>query len=177
MTREQLAHLLRAASRIVQDPDVLVIGSQAILGTYSESELPAEAWVSIEADLAFLEDPDGRKALMVDGAIGELSDFHQMYTYYSQGVDIAVAMLPEGWRDRLVPFRPTSALPARAWCLEAHDLAISKLAAARAKDIVFATALLHAELLNRETLHIRANELPTEYARQKRWIHDWLSRH
>ncbi len=36
MTREQLAHLLRAASRITDDPDVLVIGSQAILGSFSE---------------------------------------------------------------------------------------------------------------------------------------------
>jgi hypothetical protein len=49
MTREQLAHVLRAASRIAQDPDVLVIGSQSILGSYSEDELPPEATGSMEA--------------------------------------------------------------------------------------------------------------------------------
>lgn len=43
MTREQLAHVLRAASRIAEDPDVLVIGSQSILGTYAEDELPQAA--------------------------------------------------------------------------------------------------------------------------------------
>lgn len=176
MTRDQLAHVLRAASRITGDPHVLVIGSQAILGTYSETDLPPEAWISIEADLAFLEDPDGNKSLMVDGAIGELSSFHETYAYYSQGVDISVAILPDGWRDRLVPFRPQSALPSQAWCLEAHDLAISKLAAARHKDMVFTQALLEAQLLRHQTLVERAGELSNDHTRQRRWILDWLSR-
>ncbi len=177
MTREQLAHLLRAASRIAEDTDVLVIGSQAILGSFSEDDLPEEAWISIEADLTFLDDPDGTKALKVDGAIGELSNFHEMYAYYSQGVDISVAILPDGWRDRLVPFRPQSALPAQAWCLEPHDLAISKLAASRHKDTVFAQALLEAQLLRHPTLVERASELDDRYSRQRRWILDWLNRH
>lgn len=177
MTREQLAHLLRAASRIAEDPDVLVIGSQAILGSFSEEELPEAAWVSIEADLAFLEDPDGMKSLKVDAAIGELSDFHEMYAYYSQGVDISVAILPTGWRDRLISFRPQSALPAQAWCLEPHDLVISKLAALRHKDIVFAQALLDAHLVRHQTLVDRANDLGDRYPRQRRWILDWLDRH
>ena len=78
MTRAQLAHLLRAASRITGDPNVLAIGSQSILGTFSEEDLPEEAWMSIEADLAFRDDSDGTKALAVDGAIGELSSFDEM---------------------------------------------------------------------------------------------------
>jgi len=176
MTREQLAHVLRAASRITDDPDVLVIGSQAILGSFSEEQLPQAAWISIEADLAFLEDPQGHKSLMVDGAIGELSGFHETYAYYSQGVDISVAILPDGWRDRLVPFRPQAALPAQAWCLEAHDLAISKLAAARHKDMVFTQALLEAQLLRHQTLVERAGDLSNDHSRQRRWILDWLSR-
>lgn len=36
MNREQLAHVLRAAARIVNDPDILVIGSQAILGSFED---------------------------------------------------------------------------------------------------------------------------------------------
>ena len=176
MTREQLAHLLRAASRITGDNDVLVIGSQAILGTYGEEELPAETWMSIEADISFLEDAEGTKALMVDGAIGELSSFHEMYAYYSQGVEVSVAVLPDGWRDRLVPFRPEAALPAMAWCLEPHDLVISKLAAARHKDIAFTQALLNADLLDRRVLEDRARDVPDKHSRQRRWILNWLKR-
>ena len=38
MNREQMAHVLRAASRIVDDPEILVIGSQSPLATYDEWE-------------------------------------------------------------------------------------------------------------------------------------------
>lgn len=36
MTREQLAHVLSLVSRIVKTSDVLVYGSQSILGSYSQ---------------------------------------------------------------------------------------------------------------------------------------------
>ncbi|MGP9681352.1 hypothetical protein [Brachybacterium sp. AOP3-A1-3] len=58
MRRTDLAHLLRAACDVAGDRDVLVIGSQSILGTYDEDELPAAATASIEADIGFLDDPD-----------------------------------------------------------------------------------------------------------------------
>jgi hypothetical protein len=37
MNREQFDHVLRAVSTIAEDPNVLVIGSQSILGTYAEN--------------------------------------------------------------------------------------------------------------------------------------------
>ncbi len=52
MTRDQLAHVLRAVSELTGDPDVLVIGSQSILGSYSENELPPVATGSMEVDTA-----------------------------------------------------------------------------------------------------------------------------
>ena len=101
MTREQLAHCLRAAARIAGDPDILVIGSQAILGSHGEDELPFAASRSIEVDVAFLnESGDPTKADQVDGDIGEGSSFHQSHGYYPQGVDVTTAKLPGGWRDR-----------------------------------------------------------------------------
>jgi hypothetical protein len=59
MRREELAHLLRAAARIAADGDILVVGSQAILGSFAEDELPEVAWLSVEADLAFLHEDSG----------------------------------------------------------------------------------------------------------------------
>ena len=118
MTREQLAHVLRAAARIARDPDILVVGSQAILGSYREEELPEVAWLSVEADLAFFDAEGGtQKADQVDGAIGELSHFHETYRYYGQGVDLHTAKLPDGWEQRLVPFerRPPNPPAQGAW--------------------------------------------------------------
>ena len=75
MKRSELAHILRAACTIAEDPRILVIGSQAILGSFDDAELPSDATRSIEADIAFFDDPDERKSDAVDSGIGEASRF------------------------------------------------------------------------------------------------------
>jgi len=55
VTREQLAYIPRAAARMTEDNDILVIGSRSILGSFDEHELPEPVWVSVEADLAFFD--------------------------------------------------------------------------------------------------------------------------
>lgn len=159
MRRLELAHLLRAAADIAEDPDILVIGSQAILGSFWEDALPEVAWMSTEADLAFLNDEHGRKADLVDGAIGEMSLFHRVNAYYAQGVEISTALLPDGWRERVVSFEARSAEPAQAVCLERHDVVISKLAAMREKDRMFAIALIDAGLVDVAILLERVDHL------------------
>lgn len=175
MTRQQLAHLLRAAATIANDGDILVVGSQAILGSYAEGDLPEVAWLSREADLAFFDLQEGeRKADDVDGAIGELSQFDETFSYYAQGVDISTAKLPDGWEQRLVPFEPPSAAPARARCLEKHDLVISKLVALREKDREFAEALLRANLVDIDILKERANALSVVPPSVRRNVLVWV---
>lgn len=43
MRRDQLEHAIRTACQIIQRSEVIVVGSQAILGTYDESQLPTAA--------------------------------------------------------------------------------------------------------------------------------------
>lgn len=160
MNREQLAHVLRAAATIVDDRDIVVIGSQSILGTYADHQLPDRATLSMEADLAFRDDPHEAKSDLVDGTIGELSQFHQSFGYYGQGVSLTTATLPTGWDERLVRFGRDDAHPADAWCLDSHDLVVSKLVAGRSKDLEFAEALLSAGLLEGSLLEQRARMLP-----------------
>jgi len=173
--RSQLAHILRAACDITGDPAILVIGSQAILGTFTDEELPPDATRSIEADLAFFDDPDESKSDAVDGAIGELSSFHETYGVYGQGVGLATAMLPSGWRDRLVRFSDPEAEPSEAVCLDPHDLVVSKLVAGREKDFEFARALLAANLIDTRTLRDRAEQLDGVPAAKRRVI-EWIAR-
>jgi len=158
--RDQLAHVLRAAARIARDDQILVIGSNAILGSFDEDELPAETTLSVEADLAFFDDPDELKSDLVDGAIGEDSVFHASFGVYGQGVGLTTAVLPAGWRDRLVVFDAGAAAPRRALCLEPHDLVVSKLVAGREKDYGFARALLAVGLVDGDLLCARAEMLP-----------------
>jgi hypothetical protein len=158
--RSELAHVLRAASTITDDPQILVIGSQAILGSFRDEALPDAATRSIEVDIAFFDDPDEAKSDAVDGAIGELSRFHETNGYYGQGVGVATAVLPAGWEERLVRFEDPAAEPSRARCLDPHDLVVSKLVAGREKDLEFARALVDAGCVDVTILEARARLLP-----------------
>ena len=162
MNRDQLAHVLRAASQIADDPRIVVIGSQAILGTFDEDALPAPATASREVDIAFLDDPAGAKAERVDGAIGELSPFDEQFGYYAQGVEVRTAVLPVGWQERLRRWSNQSTGDAEALFLDVHDLALAKLAAYRDKDRAFVAALLDAGLLDVDVLVRRTQDLPVE---------------
>ena len=44
MRRDQLEHAVRTACQILGKPAVIVVGSQSILGTYREEQLPAAAF-------------------------------------------------------------------------------------------------------------------------------------
>jgi hypothetical protein len=148
VNREQLAHVLRAAATVAGDGDIVVLGSQSILGTFSDTRLPDEVTMSVEADLAWRNDVDAAKADLVDGAIGEGSQFHSEWGYYAQGVEVSTAVLPAGWEDRVEIFHREDTGHAWARCLEPHDLCIAKLVAGREKDIEFVASLIRAQLID-----------------------------
>ena len=173
MRRRDLEHVLRAVCRIAETAEALVIGSQAILGAYPEDALPPEAFSSIEVDIAFLDDDDDERSNRVDGAIGELSSFHETFGYYAQGVSVSTAVLPPGWRDRLIVFDTPGTEPGRGLCLEPHDLVVSKLAAFRDKDREFGAALLRAGLIDPDILHARIAALDVHLAVRER-MDAWL---
>lgn len=181
MNREQLAHILRAAGSIVDDPNILVVGSQSVLGTFDEEELPDAATSSMEVDLAYFDDPNEDKSDAVDGAIGELSPFHEMNGVYAEGVSVQTAVLPRGWRDRLVPWSNQSTGRARAVFLEPHDCVVSKLVAYREKDFAFAAAMLQSGLIDTRILDTRIDQLPATLdprvpPRLHSWLNAWVDR-
>lgn len=174
MRRDQLEHVLRAACTVAAEETALVIGSQAILGSFPEDALPEAAVRSIEVDLTFLEDPSDEKSDLVDGALGELSQFHETFGYYAQGVSVTTAVLPAGWRERLVTFRTPGTGAASGMCLEPHDLVISKLVAHRVKDLEFAAELLRAGLVQADTLRERIASTPISDA-LRQILRDWVT--
>ena len=157
MNREEFEHAIRAAGAIMGENELLVIGSQALHA--SVPDVPPEAARSIEADIAALDDPDEQKADLIDGTIGEVSMFHQTFGYYAQGVTRSTAILPRGWRDRLIRYETPNTNGVVAWCLEIHDLWISKAIASRRKDIEFCAALIAEDLVDTDTLVCRLDEV------------------
>lgn len=158
MNREAFDHAVRAAGAILGEDELLVIGSQALHASVP-TELPPEAARSVEADIAALDDPEQEKADLIDGAIGEASAFHETFGYYAQGVTQSTAVLPQGWQDRLVRYETPGTNGVVAWCLEVHDLWVSKAVALRPKDIEFCTALVNGNLVDAHTLGCRLEEV------------------
>lgn len=151
MTRAQLEHVIRAAGTIADVDDVVVIGSQAVLGEFPDA--PAELRVSNEADVFPREHVE--RSDLIDATIGEGSPFQRSFGYYAHGVDETTAILPQGWRDRLILVTGENTRFVRGWCLEVHDLAIAKYAAGREKDLAFTRALVRHGMVAREVLEQR----------------------
>lgn len=160
MKRSELEHLIRAAGSIADDTEIVVIGSQSILGQFPDA--PESLLVSAEADVFPLNHPE--LADLIDGSIGEGSPFHELHGYYAQGVDERTATLPRGWRERLVKVSNPNTRGVVGLCLEVHDLAISKYAAGREKDRQFTHELARQGMVRRDTLMAREREtdLPAE---------------
>lgn len=170
MTRGQLEHAIRAACDVAEDPELWVFGSQAILGEHSDA--PEELRGSVEVDVQPKNKPAAVDA--VDGALGELSPFHKAFGFYVHGVSIESATLPPGWEERTVRIcHPVGTAGNVGLCLEAHDLAASKLVAFREKDRDFARTLLLEQLITPETLldRIGVLDIPADLRRQlSRWV-------
>lgn len=137
MRRDQLEHAIRTACQIIGHPDVIVVGSQAILGSIVEGELPAAATMSMEVDIlpiAADNDETARLADLIEGVAGEFSPFEDLHGFSIDGVDLQTSVLPPGWRDRLVPVtNANTAAPGgdpqfTGWCLDKEDLCVAKLA-------------------------------------------------
>lgn len=165
MKRDQLEHLIRAAGAVSGSRRLIVVGSQAILGEHPH-DAPAQAIVSREADLIPIDAPD--RADAISGVLGELSGFDATFGYHADGVDLQTAVLPEGWRDRLVAIDNPNTNGYIGLCLELHDLLLSKYVAGRDKDRVFCAAVVRAGLADRDVLHQRLSAMELTAADRER---------
>jgi hypothetical protein len=170
VTRSELEHAIRAACDVADDTEVWVFGSQSILGQFPDA--PQALRQSAEADIAPRNHPE--RVDRIDGAIGELSQFHRTHGFYVHGVPIESATLPSEWQMRTVAVPGRGARESTGYCLEGHDLAASKLVAFREKDFEFVRVLLAEQLIDSSTLLERIASLPIPSAHRDR-IAEWVS--
>jgi len=102
MQRPQLEHIIRAAAGITGATEIVVIGSQAVLGQFPDA--PADLLVSIEADVFTFRNPED--ADLIDGSIGEGSPFHQ-----TSGAENRLNQLSASELFRSPHLKATSRLP------------------------------------------------------------------
>lgn len=151
MKRSEIEHLIRAAGAITECQKIIVIGSQSILGSYPEA--PEGLLKSREADLIPVEHPD--RWNLIDGSIGEMSPFDNTYGYYADGVEENTALLPKGWKLRLVRIDNENTKGVTGLCLDPADLMASKLLAGREKDIEFVEIAIKENIVTLDSIRRR----------------------
>jgi hypothetical protein len=158
VNRAQLEHIIRAATDLTHQYEVVVVGSQSILGSFPNA--PAACVMSMEADVYPLDAEELSDE--IDGSIGEFSQFHETYGYYAQGVDSSTSTLPANWKQRLVRVQNENTNGRIGWCLDPTDLFLAKCAAWREKDIDFNRALLQEGLVDVMVALARLPEMPLD---------------
>ena len=149
--------MLRAAGRITGERQFIIIGSQSLHGKYPD--VADEILTSFEVDLIASKNTDRTEWLNV---IGVDSPFHQNFGYYADPVDPTSAILPRGWKGRLVSLPPGETEGVKGLCLEPHDLAIAKYAAAREKDLIFTRELARRGIVFEERLLSLLDQTPVD---------------
>ncbi len=164
MQRSELEHIIRASGDVARDDEIVIIGSQSILGQFPNAAIGL--LVSMDADVYPNHNPE--LADKIDGAIGEGSSFHELHGYYAQGVGPETAVLPSGWKDRVVVVKNENTNGIAGLCLEVHDLAISKFVAGRYKDFEFIQELIRHEMIRKNIMLTRLAEAKLKDAERSR---------
>jgi hypothetical protein len=163
MKRADLEHILRACKGVSGETEFIVIGSQAILGKCPDA--PRTLRSSLEADVY----PKFNPALadLLAGSLGELSPFHETHGIWVDGVTPTTATLSAGWETRLVKVCTENTDGAIGWCLDPVDIAYSKLAARREKDLSFVAELVRHHLVRPSSVTRLIEATPDPALRQK----------
>ncbi len=164
MTRENLEHIIRAIGDMINVQDITIFGSQSILAQHPNLEniinskkvhlSPKKHDIdmlkrSMEADV-FVK--DNNQANIVESNMGDMSTFHNTHGYFIDTVDETTSKLPRDWQNRLIQISNKNTNNINGWCLEKHDLILSKLYANREKDLKFFNAMISLSLLKKKTL-------------------------
>jgi hypothetical protein len=196
VNREQFAQAIRTACAYLEEPYVVVFGSQSILGSYDDAALPREASMSREVDIspgsAFTAGAEVEDKLSVlDVFVGEDSPFHELHGIYVEGIHQDTVVLPNGWENRLVRFTADDGSGAEygrtGLCLDPVDLCVAKSMAGRTKDHEFVSALVRegivgaSDILDRiETAGIQWPAVYTDdrhlaLTRTTRWLESFVT--
>jgi len=144
----QLRHVILEIGRRFEIDDFHIVGSAAILAVLPDP--PAGALTATRDVDVIPPGDDERLADRISFVMGEASNFDTEHGYHAQGVTSRTpAFAPRDWMARAIPVR---VYRYTGWCMDPHDLVLSKLGASREKDLEFARSAVALGLVGREEL-------------------------
>lgn len=136
MQKSYLFDLIAVVSGVLGDDDLpIIVGSQSIFA--QTDDIPRIVRESHECDFLIFHQTAHREKINTD--FGVFSTFADEKGYYADAIGLASVVLPIGWDERLEPLQDSDGRVV-AKCLNVHDLAASKIAAGRPKDLEFLDA-------------------------------------
>lgn len=144
MLRSDLIKLINDFKEASGDDPPIIVGSQSF-HAFTDA-IPEIARQSVECDF-MLSSSNFSKRPQIDLKLGILSRYREDHGYFADALGLASVILPDGWRDRLVPYRDDSG-KIIALCADRHDVAVSKFIAGREKDLEFLTSALSSDLID-----------------------------
>jgi hypothetical protein len=174
MRQDKIDHLLRAAADVSGQRRFVVVGAAALL--LRVHRYPAILMMTTELDL-FAADADDVDAAsdLIDGSLGQASQFHQTYGYYADGVSATTAILPLDWETRAIEYSSPMTAGVVAIVPDPNDLALAKLCAWREKDIQWLRAGVKARIFSFNAMAARVTSMPPR-APDESTLRDRLSR-
>lgn len=160
MSRDKVEHILRAAGGVTGKTEFVLIGSAAVSAW--RANLPDAMVISRDVDLFAYDAPDAEEiADLLDGALGQASQFDSTWGYYCDGVGPNTAMLPNDWETRAMRFTSPATEGVVAIVPEPSDIALSKLAAGRPKDMAWLRAAVGHGVIDVAAMEARLPLLPS----------------
>lgn len=179
MKMEQMYHLIKAVADVTGVYEIIVIGSQSILGSFPNAHPKLVS--SKEGDFIPILSPeqllqyDNQHYLdLIEGSLGEFTPFQKKYDVFADGCEFNTATLPIGWKDRLIEVQDKGTDLRIAKFLDPHDLAVSKLVAHREKDTDFLKVMYEENMLHTRTLKDRLDAVPSLDIKKKEYLHAWI---
>lgn len=159
MRKQNLFELTTKVRKITGELPIIV-GSQAI---FAITDVPPEiVRKSVECDILLLKNL-AKMRPKLDEKLGIFSEHQQKTGFYADILGLATVVLPDGWEKRIVELKDENNKIA-AYCVEIHDVAVSKLMAGREKDFEFLQIAFQAEYLQIETFLERAQKIMRQSA-------------
>lgn len=138
--------------------DFIVVGSQAILGSFADA--PSSLRTSQDIDLFPRSGATAEINRRILGAVGPESEFESEHGFYIEAVgDWTVATSLSRWRERLV--RVDAPGGAIGWCLCPLDIAYNKAEAGREKDIAYLAELFRCGIVRPSQIKAAMDESGT----------------
>lgn len=144
MLRSDLIKLINDFREASGDDPPVIVGSQSFYA-FTDT-IPEIARKSVECDF-MLSSSNFSKRPQIDLSLGILSRYREENGFFADALGLASVTLPEGWQDRLVPYRDDSGNVV-ALCADRHDVAVSKFIAGREKDLEFLTSAIASSLID-----------------------------